>query len=117
MVANRSPPSSLVACRSPADPLPSRRSDRLPSPLVARAWQLYIAFIREHTRSLVDPTNVQLRPLCLELMLIILHVARATTTATRYDAARWLKPFFVPESLKHAWPLDQRADLLGHLIT
>ena len=49
-------------------------------------------------------------------MLIVNHVARATTTAVRYDTSLWLKPLFVPDNLKHAWLIDQRAQLLQYLI-
>ena len=109
-----------------------------------RLLQLYLGFLREHMNKLADPTAVDTRALCLELMLIVLHVryasphisppppwpsptssptllvivrpSYATTTAVRYDAMRWLKPLYVPEPLRHAWPLDHRAELLESLI-
>ena len=50
-------------------------------------------------------------------MLIILHVARSTTAPVRYESSRWLQPYGVPEGLRRAWPLDERAQLMEKLIS
>jgi len=77
-----------------------------------RLLQLCLAFVREHMNALDNPTNLETQPLCLELALIVAYLAKATTTAVRYDASRWLKPLFIPESLRNAWPIKERRHLL-----
>ena len=79
--------------------------------------QLYLRFIREHASKLSTPNDLSLRAVSLELVLVILHVARATTAPVRYDASRWLQPYWVPEGLRRAWPLDERAQMMEKLIS
>ena len=79
--------------------------------------QLYLRFIREHASQLSTPNDLSLRAVSLELVLVILHVARATTAPVRYDASRWLQPYWVPEGLRRAWPLDERAQMMEKLIS
>lgn len=104
-----------------------------------RLLQLSLAFVREHMSVLDNPTNKESQPLCLELALLVSYLAKvrrqgslsccellvarqtntpfpyfvqATTTAVRYDSTRWLKPLYIPDSLRNAWPIPERRLLL-----
>ena len=82
-----------------------------------RLLQLSIGFVREVMPALEAPhkkTEAD-HAFCLELVLLVCHLARATTSAVRYDGATWLKPLYVPDSLRNAWPLNEKQRVLALL--
>ena len=82
-----------------------------------RLLQLSIGFVREVMPALEAPhkkTEAD-HAFCLELVLLVCHLARATTSAVRYDGAKWLKPLYVPDSLRNAWPLNEKQRVLALL--